>query len=58
MEMQFDESMAYLDKETGQVEIVTRQVLSLAEEADEDDSGDDLPNGSNASTRSPNWSCR
>jgi hypothetical protein len=40
--MQFEESAAYLDLETGRVEHVSREVLGLAEESD-DDEEPDLP---------------
>ena len=43
LEMQFDQFRTYLDKETGEVETVSTEVLSLAEEADEADSPDKLP---------------
>ena len=43
LEMQFDELTSFLDKETGHVETVSHEMLHRAEEADEDDSGEDLP---------------
>ena len=42
LEMQFDESSSFLDRDTGQVETVSHVLLSEAEEAD-DDEEPDLP---------------
>jgi hypothetical protein len=40
LEMQFDESLSFLDLDTGQVETVSLELLSAAEESDEEP---DLP---------------
>jgi hypothetical protein len=42
LEMQFDESLSFLDRETGQVETVSKDLLNRAEEP-EDDQDVDLP---------------
>jgi len=42
LEMQFDESLSFLDRETGQVETVSRELMSAAEEG-EDEGDVDLP---------------
>jgi hypothetical protein len=42
LEMQFDESLSFLDRDTGQVETVSKDLLNAAEEPD-DDQGLDLP---------------
>ncbi len=42
LQMQFDESISFLDLETGQVETVSRELLGMAEESDEDDDEPDL----------------
>jgi hypothetical protein len=36
LEMQFDESLSFLDRETGQVETVSKELLSAAEEGEDD----------------------
>ncbi|MDP3000819.1 MAG: UPF0158 family protein [Bryobacterales bacterium] len=43
LEMQFDEAFSFLDLDTGEVETVSRDLLSAAEESDDDDEGPDLP---------------
>jgi hypothetical protein len=40
LEMQFDESSSFLDLDTGQVETVSRELLSEAEESGDDDEPD------------------
>ena len=42
LEMQFDEAFSFLDLDAGEVETVSRKLLSTAEESD-DDEGPDLP---------------
>lgn len=43
LEMQFDESSSFLDLDTGQVETVSRDLLSAAEESDDEEEEPDLP---------------
>src|SRR6266446_34011 len=43
LEMQFDESSSFLDLDTGQVETVSKDLLSEAEESSDDDEEPDLP---------------
>jgi len=43
LQMQFDELSSYLDLETGEVHIVSHDLLALAEDLDEDDDDDDDP---------------
>ncbi len=40
LEMQFDESLSLLDRDTGQVETMSREILSAAEEGDDDEDAD------------------
>jgi hypothetical protein len=42
LDMQFDEHLSFLDLDTGQVETVSRELLGMAEELD-DEEGPDLP---------------
>ncbi len=42
LEMQFDESLSFFDRDTGQVETMSRDLLSAAEEG-EDDEDVDVP---------------
>ena len=48
--MQFDEYRNYLDRQTGQVEILSMQVLRMAEEGDD---GSDLPDWQQREFESP-----
>ena len=44
LEMQFDEQLSFLDLDTGRVEIVSRELLGMAEEGDDgDDAEPDSP---------------
>ena len=43
LEMQSDDSLSFVDLDTGQVETVSRELLGQAEEGDEDDEEPDLP---------------
>jgi len=41
LEIQFDESPSFLDRETGQVETVSSELLSAAEEGEDDEDADE-----------------
>lgn len=47
LEMQFDETLSFLDCDTGEVVTVSRSLLSEAEESDDDDEEPDLPEWQN-----------
>src|SRR5579863_9180125 len=40
LEMQFDEQLSFLDLDTGQVETVSRELLGMAEEGDDEEEPD------------------